>query len=255
MDASYLSLEGKVALITGGSRGIGRSIALQFADAGADVVVSSRKLPDLEKVADEIRKKGRRSLAVQAHNAKMEDLRNLMTRVKEEFGRLDILVNNAVANPVMADVLHMEEAPFDVIMNANIKGYYFLSQAAARMMVEQGTGGTIVNVASVGGIYVTVGLGPYCISKAAIIMMTKCLAAELGNHKIRVNCIAPGIVQTKFSEALWSNEKLMTEYLKQMPLGKIGQPEEIARTALYLASEASSFMTGSTLIVDGGANL
>ena len=255
MDASYLSLEGKVALITGSSRGIGRSIALQFADAGADVVVSSRKLPDLEKVADEIRKKGQRSLAVSAHNAKMEDLKNLMTRVKEEFGRLDILVNNAVANPVMADVLHMEEAPFDVIMNANIKGYYFLSQAAARMMVEQGTGGTIVNVASVGGIYVTVGLGPYCISKAAIIMMTKCLATELGNHKIRVNCIAPGIVQTKFSEALWSNEKLMAEYLKQMPLGKIGQPEEIARTALYLASEASSFMTGSTLIIDGGANL
>ena len=255
MDTSYLSLEGKVALITGSSRGIGRSIALQFADAGADVVVSSRKLPDLEKVAEEIKQKGRRSIAVPAHNAKMEDLKNLMARVKEEFGRLDILVNNAVANPVMADVLHMEEAPFDLIMNANIKGYYFLSQAAARMMVEQGTGGAIVNVASVGGIFVTPGLGPYCISKAAIIMMTRCLAVELGSHKIRVNCIAPGIVQTKFSEALWSNEKLMAEYLKTMPLGKIGQSEEISRTALYLASDASSFMTGSTLIIDGGANL
>jgi NAD(P)-dependent dehydrogenase (short-subunit alcohol dehydrogenase family) len=255
MDVSYLSLKGKVALITGGSRGIGRSIALQFADAGADVIVSSRKLPDLEKVAEEIKQKGVRSLAITAHNAKMEDLKNLMARVKEEFGRLDILVNNAVANPVMADVLKMEEAPFDLIMNANIKGYYFLSQAAARMMVEQGSGGAIVNIASVGGIYVTPGLGPYCISKAAIIMMTKCLAAELGSHKIRVNCIAPGIVKTKFSEALWSNEKLMGEYLKQMPLGKIGQPEEISRTALYLASDASSFMTGSTLIIDGGANL
>ncbi len=255
MDVSYLSLEGKVALITGGSRGIGRSIALQFADAGADVVVSSRKLPDLEKVADEIRKMGRRSLAVSAHNAKMEDLKNLMSRVKEEFGRLDILVNNAVANPVMADVLHMEEAPFDLIMSANIKGYYFLSQAAAKMMVEQGTGGAIINIASVGGIFVTPGLGPYCISKAAIIMMTRCLAVELGSHKIRVNCIAPGIVQTRFSEALWSNEKLMAGYMKKMPLGKIGQPEEIARTALYLATEASGFMTGSTLIIDGGANL
>ena len=255
MDVSYLSLEGKVALITGGSRGIGRSIALQFADAGADVVVSSRKLPDLEKVADEIRKMGRRSLAVSAHNAKMEDLKNLMSRVKEEFGRLDILVNNAVANPVMADVLHMEEAPFDLIMSANIKGYYFLSQAAAKMMVEQGTGGAIINIASVGGIFVTPGLGPYCISKAAIIMMTRCLAVELGSHKIRVNCIAPGIIKTKFSEALWSNEKLMADYLKKMPLGKIGQPEEIARTALYLATEASGFMTGSTLIIDGGANL
>jgi len=255
MDASYLSLEGKVALITGSSRGIGRSIALQFADAGADVVVSSRKLPDLEKVAEEIKQKGRRSIAVPAHNAKMEDLKNLMARVKEEFGRLDILVNNAVANPVMADVLHMEEAPFDLIMNANVKGYYFLSQAAAKMMVEQGTGGAIINIASVGGIFVTPGLGPYCISKAAIIMMTRCLAVELGSHKIRVNCIAPGIIKTKFSEALWSNEKLMADYLKKMPLGKIGQPEEIARTALYLATEASGFMTGSTLIIDGGANL
>jgi NAD(P)-dependent dehydrogenase (short-subunit alcohol dehydrogenase family) len=255
MDSSYLSLEGKVALITGSSRGIGRSIALQFADAGADVVVSSRKLPDLEKVAEEIKSKGRRSIAVPAHNAKMEDLKNLMARVKEEFGRLDILVNNAVANPVMADVLHMEEPPFDLIMNANVKGYYFLSQAAAKMMVEQGSGGAIINIASVGGIFVTPGLGPYCISKAAIIMMTKCLAVELGSHKIRVNCIAPGIIKTRFSEALWSNEELMADYLKKMPLGKIGQPEEIARTALYLATEASGFMTGSTLIIDGGANL
>ena len=255
MDTSYLSLAGKVALVTGGSRGIGRSIALQLADAGADVIVSSRKLPDLEKVAEEIKAKGRKSLAVTAHNAKMEDLNNLMAKVKEEFGRLDILVNNAVANPVMADVLHMEEAPFDLIMSANIKGYYFLSQAAARMMVEQGTGGAIVNIASVGGYFVTIGLGPYCISKAAIIMMTKCLAAELGPHKIRVNCIAPGIVKTKFSQALWSNEKMMAELMKKMTLQKISEPEEIARTALYLASEASSFMTGSTLIIDGGANL
>jgi NAD(P)-dependent dehydrogenase (short-subunit alcohol dehydrogenase family) len=255
MDTSYLSLQGKVALVTGGSRGIGRSIALQLADAGADVVVSSRKLPDLEKVAEEIKKTGRKGLAVQAHNAKMEDLRNLMAKVKQEYGRLDILVNNAVANPVMADVLHMEEAPFDLIMNANIKGYYFLSQAAAQMMVEQKSGGAIVNIASVGGYFVTPGLGPYCISKAAIIMMTKCLAVELGAYNIRVNCIAPGIVKTKFSEALWSNEKLMAELMKKMPLHKISEPEEIARTALYLASDASSFMTGSTLIIDGGANL
>jgi len=238
MDTSYLSLQGKVALVTGGSRGIGRSIALQLADAGADVVVSSRKLPDLEKVAEEIKKTGRKGLAVQAHNAKMEDLRNLMAKVKQEYGRLDILVNNAVANPVMADVLHMEEAPFDLIMNANIKGYYFLSQAAAQMMVEQKSGGAIVNIASVGGYFVTPGLGPYCISKAAIIMMTKCLAVELGAYNIRVNCIAPGIVKTKFSEALWSNEKLMAELMKKMPLHKISEPEEIARTALYLASDA-----------------
>lgn len=254
MDISYLSLEGKVALVTGGSRGIGKAIALAFADAGADVIVSSRKLPDLEKVADEIKGLGRRSLAVAAHNAKMEDLRNLVAKVKDEFGRIDILVNNAAVNPVMASVLEMEEPPFDLIMNVNVKGYYFLSQAAARMMVEQG-GGLIINISSVGGISPDKGLGPYCMSKAAIIMMTKHMALELGEHNIRVNAIAPGIVQTRFSEAFWSNEELMAQELSKMPLRRIAQPEEIARAALYLASDASSFMTGHTVVLDGGANL
>ena len=254
MDTDYLSLENKVALVTGGSRGIGRAIALAFADAGADVIVSSRKLPDLEKVAEEIRGSGRRALAVAAHNAKMEELTNLVAKVKEEFARIDILVNNAATNPVMASVLEMEEAPFDLIMNVNIKGYYFLSQAAARMMVEQG-GGVIINISSVGGISPDKGLGPYCISKAAIIMMTKHMALELGEHNIRVNAIAPGVVQTRFSQALWSNEELMAQELSKMPLKRIAQPEEIARTALYLASDASGFMTGHTVVLDGGANL
>jgi NAD(P)-dependent dehydrogenase (short-subunit alcohol dehydrogenase family) len=255
MDVSYLSLAGKVALVTGGSRGIGRATALALADAGADVIVSSRKLPDLEKVAEEIKGMGRKGLAVAAHNAKMEDLQNLMARVKEEFGRLDILVNNAVANPVMADVLQMEEAPFDLIMAANVKAYYFLSQAAAKMMVEQGTGGAIINVASVGAWVVSPGIGVYCMSKAAIVMMTRQLAVELGPYKIRVNCIAPGFVKTKFSQALWTNEKLMEDVMKKMPLKRISEPEEIARTAIYLASEASSFMTGHVVVLDGGANL
>ena len=254
MDTDYLSLENKVALVTGGSRGIGRAIALAFADAGADVIVSSRKLPDLEKVAEEIRGSGRRALAVAAHNAKMEELTNLVAKVKEEFARIDILVNNAATNPVMASVLEMEEAPFDLIMNVNIKGYYFLSQAAARMMVEQG-GGVIINISSVGGISPDKGLGPYCISKAAIIMMTKHMALELGEHNIRVNAIAPGVVQTRFSQALWSNEELMAQELSKMPLKRIAQPEEIARTALYLASDAAGFMTGHTVVLDGGANL
>ena len=254
MDICYLSLEGKVALVTGGSRGIGRAIALAFAHAGADVIVSSRKLPDLERVADEIRGLGRRGLAVAAHNAKMEDLTNLVAKVKEEFGRIDILVNNAATNPVFASVLEIEERPFDLIVNVNIKGYFFLSQAAARMMVEQG-GGVIINIASVGGISPDKGLGAYCMSKAAIIMMTKVMALELGEYNIRVNAIAPGIVQTRFSEALWSNEELMAQELSKMPLRRIAQPEEIARTALYLASDASGFMTGDALVLDGGANL
>lgn len=254
MDTSYLSLAGKVALVTGGSRGIGRAIALQFADAGADVIVSSRKLPDLEKVADEIRGMGRQGLAVAAHNAKMDELRNLVEKVKEEFGRIDILVNNAAANPIMCSVLDMEEPPFDIIMNVNIKGYFFLSQAAAKMMAKQG-GGVIISISSVGGISPDPGLAAYCMSKAAIIMMTKAMALELGQHNIRVNAIAPGIVKTRFSQALWSNEEILTAELAKMPLRRISEPEEIARTALYLASDASNFMTGHTVVLDGGANL
>ncbi|MBM3174549.1 MAG: glucose 1-dehydrogenase [Chloroflexi bacterium] len=254
MDTSYLSLAGKVALVTGGSRGIGRAIALQFADAGADVIVSSRKLADLEKVAEEIRGVGRRGLAVSAHNAKMDELRNLVEKVKEEFGRVDILVNNAAANPIMCSVLDMEEPPFDIIMNVNIKGYFFLSQAAAKMMAKQG-GGVIINVASVGGISPDPGLAAYCMSKAAIMMMTKAMALELGQNNIRVNAIAPGIVKTRFSQALWSNEEILNVELAKMPLRRISEPGEIARTALYLASDASSFMTGHTVVLDGGANL
>jgi len=254
MDVSYLSLAGKVALVTGGSRGIGRAIALQFADAGADVVVSSRKLPDLEKVAEEIKSKGRKALAVSAHNAKMDELRNLVEKVKEEFGRIDIMVNNAAANPIMCSVLDMEEPPFDVIMNVNVKGYFFLSQAAAKMMAKQG-GGVIINVASVGGVSPDPGLAAYCMSKAAIIMMTKAMALELGQYNIRVNAIAPGIVRTRFSQALWSNEEILNVELEKMPLKRIAEPEEIARTALYLASDAAGFMTGHTLVIDGGANL
>jgi NAD(P)-dependent dehydrogenase (short-subunit alcohol dehydrogenase family) len=254
MDTSYLSLAGKVALVTGGSRGIGRAIALQFADAGADVIVSSRKLPDLEKVADEIRGMGRRGLAVAAHNAKMDELRNLVEKVKEEFGRIDILVNNAAANPIMCSVLDLEEPPFDIIMNVNIKGYFFLSQAAAKMMAKQG-GGVIISISSVGGISPDPGLAAYCMSKAAIIMMTKAMALELGQHNIRVNAIAPGIVKTRFSQALWSNEEILAAELAKMPLRRISEPEEIARTALYLASDASNFMTGHTVVLDGGANL
>ena len=254
MDVSYLSLAGKVALVTGGSRGIGQAIALKFADAGADVIVSSRKLPDLEKVAEEIKGMGRKGLAISAHNAKMDELNNLVQKVREEFGRIDILVNNAAANPVLCSVLEMEEPPFDTIMNVNIKGYFFLSQAAAKMMREQG-GGVIINISSVGGISPDPGLAAYCMSKAAIIMMTEAMGLELGKFNIRVNAIAPRIVKTRFSQALWSNPDILNPELEKMPLKRIAEPDEIARTALYLASDASSFMTGHTVVLDGGANL
>lgn len=254
MDNACFSLEGKVALVTGGSRGIGKAIALLFADAGADVAISSRKLPDLQNVAEEIKRRARRSLAVSAHSGRMEELRNLVARVKEEFGRIDILVNTVGANPVMASVLQIEESAFDLIMNVNIKGCFFLSQLAANMMVHQG-GGVIINISTEGAYRPYTGLGAYCISKAAVIMMTKVMASELGDYNIRVNAIAPGTVDTQFVSALTSDKDAMAKRLAHTPLRRIGQPEEVARGALYLASDASSFMTGETILLDGGASI
>lgn len=255
MKTEYLSLEGKTALVTGGSRGIGRAIAMAFADAGANVVISSRKLENLEKVVDEIRTKGHQVLPVAAHNREPDDIRRLMGTVKAEFGRLDILVNNAATNPVMSPLVDIEEKTFDVIMNTNLKGYFLLSQMAARMMIEQGEGGSILNISSVGGISPDKGLGVYCISKAAINMLTRALAIELGEYNIRVNALAPGVVQTRFSQALWSNEPLMAEEMKHTPLQRIAQPEEIARMALAMVSDASSYITGQIIIMDGGGSV
>jgi dehydrogenase/reductase SDR family protein 4 len=254
MDTSYLSLAGKVALVTGGSRGIGKAIALTFADAGADIVISSRKQAALDEVAVEIRSTGRRVLAVAAHNREPEDLRQLIERVKVEFGRLDILVNNAATNPVMAPLVDTDEKVFDIIMNTNIKGYFLLSQMAAKMMIAQG-GGNILNISSIGGISPDKGLGVYCISKAAINMLTRSLALELGEYNIRVNALAPGVVQTHFSRALWSDQALMNQEMQHMPLKRIAQPEEIARMALALVSDAAAYITGQVIVMDGGGSI
>ncbi len=255
MDVSYLSLEGKVALVTGGSRGIGKAIALTFTDAGADVVISSRRQEVLEAVAEEIEALGRRVLPVAAHNRKPEELHALMDRVKSEFGRLDILVNNAATNPVMAPLIDIEEHTFDVIMDTNLKGYFLLSQMAARMMIARGEGGNILNISSVGGISPDPGLGVYCISKAAINMLTKALAVELGQYNIRVNAIAPGVVRTRFSQALWTNEELMAQEMAHTPLKRIAEPEEVARMALAIVSDAAKYMTGQVIVMDGGGSL
>ncbi len=254
MDASYLSLDGQVALITGASRGIGRSIALAFADAGAAVVVSSRKLPDLEKVADEIRAMGRPSLAVAAHIREPEDLRRLVKTVTEKFSRIDILVNNAATNPIMAPLVDTEEKAFDQIMNTNVKGYFLLSQLCAQVMIKQGRG-SIINISSIAGFRPGPWLGVYSISKAAINMITMAFAKELGEYNIRVNAIAPGVIKTKFSQALWSNEALMEEEFKRTPIKRFGEPEEVARLALFLVSPAAAYITGQIILMDGGGGL
>jgi len=196
-----ISLEGKVALVTGGSRGIGRAIALTFADAGADVVVSSRKLPDLEAVAEEIKAKGRKGLAVASHVAKMEDSEALISKVKSEMGRVDILVNNAGTNPYNGPLIEAEEWAWDVTMNVNLKGPFFLSLMAAKLMQEQG-GGNIINISSSAGINPS-SLHIYSISKAALIMMTRVMSMQFAEYNIRVNAIAPGVIKTRLSEILW----------------------------------------------------
>ena len=247
------SLKGKVALITGGSRGIGEATALEFARGGADIAIASRKLPGLEKTADEIRALGRKALAVSAHMGRTEDINNLVTKVREEFGRIDILVNNAGTNPTMAPALEVDERAWDAIMNVNLKGVFFLSQAVAKIMTEQG-GGCIINVVSAGGIRPHI-LPLYSISKAAVVMATKVMALEWAKYGIRVNAIAPGLVKTRFSEALWSDKQILDYLLSRVPMQRFAEPEEIVGTMLYLASDASRFMTGATVSVDGGETI
>jgi NAD(P)-dependent dehydrogenase (short-subunit alcohol dehydrogenase family) len=244
------SLSGKVALVTGGSRGIGKAIAIGLAKFGADVAVTSRKLPDLEEVAKEIKGLGRRSMAVATHVGRIEEINNLAPKVREELGRIDILVNNAGTNPSMAPAIDIDERAWDSIMNLNLKGLFFLSQAVARLMKEQG-GGKIINVASIAGITPDI-LPVYSISKAGVIMATKVMAQQWAQFNIRVNAIAPGLTKTRFSQALWGNPDIAQAVVARTPLGRVAEAEEMVGAVIFLASEASSYVTGHVLVVDGG---
>ncbi len=258
MVASQFLLEHKVALVTGASRGIGKATAIGFAQVGADVVVTSRKLPDLEEVAGEIRGLGRKSLAMATHVGRMEQIQPLVDRVVAEFGKIDILVNNAGTSPVADPALDLEERAWDVVMNLNLKGLFFLSQAVARIMKEHG-GGRIINVASVDAFKPELNVAAYNISKAGVVMATNVMAREWAQYNIRVNCIAPGAIRTRIFDAHWfdvSEEEAdaqRAQMAKRIPAGHIGQPDEIAGAMIYLASDASSYVTGQTLIVDGGS--
>jgi dehydrogenase/reductase SDR family protein 4 len=247
------SLKDKVALVTGGSRGIGKAIAVGLARAGADVALASRKLPDLEKVAKEISGTGRKSLAVATHVGRLEEINNLVGKVKEEFGRIDILVNNAGTNPTMDQAIDIGERAWDSVMNLNLKGLFFLSQSVAKLMQEQG-GGKIINVASIEGI--TPGILPvYAISKAGVIMATKVMAQQWAKYNIRVNAIAPGLTKTRFSEALWGNPDILQFAMMTTPMGRVAEPEEMVGAVIFLASDASAYVTGQVLAVDGGATI
>jgi NAD(P)-dependent dehydrogenase (short-subunit alcohol dehydrogenase family) len=258
MDLSQFSLEGKVALITGGSRGIGEETAIRFAKAGADVAVTSRKLPDLEKVAAKIEQTGSRAMAVATHVGKVDQIQPLVDQVVGKFGKIDVLVNNAGTNFFMT-AMDMTEKGWDSIMNLNLKGLFFLSRAVARVMKEHG-GGNIVNIASTSGMKVQPATGHYSIAKAGVIMATKVMALEWADHHIRVNCIAPGAVETLLYESIFTGlgdaaEKAKQGFEATIPLKRAGEPREIADAALFLSSRASSYMTGQTFAVDGGALL
>jgi len=255
MDFSMKSftLDGKVALVTGGSRGIGKAIALGLAKAGAEVAVTSRKLPDLEDVAGEIKKLGRQSLAIAAHVGRLEEIATLVSRVKEEFGRIDILVNNAGTNPTMDQALDIEERAWDSIMNLNLKGLFFLSQAVARVMKEQG-GGRIINISSTSGIHPDI-LPVYSISKAGVIMATKVMAEQWAQYNIRANVIAPGLVKTRFSELLWSTPEIHDAHMARTPMKRVAEPDEMVGAVVFLASDASSYVTGDVICIDGGMTI
>jgi dehydrogenase/reductase SDR family protein 4 len=248
-----ISLKNKVALITGASRGIGQAAAIGMAQAGADLAIASRKLPDLEKVASEIQKIGRKCLPIATHAGKIEEINALVKKAVEEFGRIDILVNNAATNPTMASALDIDDRAWDAIMNLNLKGLFFLSQAVAKVMKEKG-GGKIINIASIAGITPDI-LPVYSISKAGVIMATKVMAQQWAQYNIRVNAVAPGLTKTRFSEALWKNDDILKMAMSRTPMARPAEPEEMVGTIIYLASDASSYVTGQVIAVDGGVTI
>jgi NAD(P)-dependent dehydrogenase (short-subunit alcohol dehydrogenase family) len=249
------ALQGKVAIVTGGSRGIGRSCAVALAEAGADVAVAARKPEALEEAAEAVRATGRRSIAVPTNVRRMEELQNLIDETKKQLGRVDILVNNAGTNPVFGPIQNIDERAWDAIMNTNVKAVFFLSAMARLAMLEHGQGGSIINVSSVGGFRASDVIGGYSISKAAVVMVTQVCAKQWGVDGIRVNCIAPGLIKTDFSKALWQNPEILKVSTDGAALRRIGEPDEMAGAVVYFAGAASSFTTGQTLLLDGGSAL
>lgn len=244
-------LDNKIAIITGASKGIGKAIARALGEQGARVVVSSRKQEAVDEVADEFASEGMQIMGIAAHMADQVQIRNLVDLTLKAYGGIDIVVNNAAINPVYGPIAEVESEVFDKIMQVNVKGPLELSKLAYPAMKESG-GGSVINISSIEGITPGLGLGLYSISKSALISLTKVLAREWGKEGIRVNVICPGLVKTKFSEALTSNERVMKYVLAKQALPELAEPEDIAGLALYLASQASSFVTGGVYTADGG---
>jgi NAD(P)-dependent dehydrogenase (short-subunit alcohol dehydrogenase family) len=246
-------LTGRVAVVTGASRGIGSAIADELVARGATVVLSSRKQADLEREAERINAEHpNAAVPIAAHAGRPEDLDRLVAETLKRLGRIDVLVNNAATNPHFGYVLDADLAQWDKTFEVNLRGMFWLTKKVVESWMRE-HGGTIVNVASVGGIRNAFGLGIYNVTKAAVIHLTRQLALELGGNGIRVNAVAPGLVKTYFAQALWGNPEILEETIRTSALGRIGEPVEIARVVAFLASDAASFMTGEVVVVDGGA--
>ena len=251
MGTKLFDLNGRVALITGASRGIGEATARLLAEQGAQVIVSSRRQQDLDRVAESIGAAGGKATAIAAHQGDSEALNQLMHRIEQDFGRLDILVNNAATNPYFGHITDTDASMVDKTLQVNIKGYFELSSLAAKLMRKTG-GGAIVNIASINGVRPGPMQGIYSITKAAVINMTQAFARECAPWKVRVNAVLPGLTDTKFASALTHNQAMLNQFLPLIALQRVAQPAEIAPAVLFLASDAASYVTGTTLTVDGG---
>ena len=245
------SLKEKTAIISGGSKGIGKSIAFKYAEAGANVVICSRKKDNLDSAIEEAQTLGFNIIGIECNTGEKESINNVVDKTLEQFNRVDILVNNAAANPYYGPILNSEDSHWEKIWDINVKGYFNFIKACSKSMKDNKYG-KIINVASIAAKTPLDGLGVYNISKAAVVMLTKVLAKEMAGSNVQVNTLAPGLIKTDFSKALWEDESVYNEIIKAIPQARMGEPDDISGMALYLASEASDFITGSMFVVDGG---
>ena len=250
--SSGLSLKGKVALVTGGGRGIGRAIARRLAEAGAGVVIASRKLENLEATAREFASLPGRIIPIACHVGRSSEIENLVRQTEAQAGPIDILVNNSATNIGQGPALDATDEMFDKIVEINVKSALRLIRLIVPRMIERKAGGSIINVASVSGLKPQPGGLLYSFTKAGLIMMTRSWAQEFGPHGVRVNALAPGLIQTDFSEYFWKDDARRKAFEAQQPIRRIGQPEDVAGLALHLASDESAFITGQVFVIDGG---